>query len=38
MLRISRATPKTIERLLWIFAAILFMVENVLFLFLESVV
>lgn len=38
MLRVSRATPKTIERLLWIFAAILFIVENILFMFLETVV
>jgi len=38
MLRISRATPKTVERLLWIFAAILFMLENIIFMFLETVV
>ncbi|HXX80567.1 MAG TPA: hypothetical protein VEI46_03410 [Thermodesulfovibrionales bacterium] len=38
MLRISKAKPKTIERLLWIFAAILFIIENILFMFLETVV
>jgi len=38
MLRISRASPKTVERLLWIFAAILFMLENIIFMFLETVV
>jgi len=38
VLRISRATPKSIERLLWIFAALLFMFENIIFMFLETVV
>ncbi len=38
ILNIIKARPKTIEKTMWILAAITFLVENILFLWLESVV
>lgn len=38
ILNISRARPKTIERILWIISAGFFIIENILFIFLETVV
>lgn len=38
ILNILRVKPKTIEKTMWILAAITFLIENILFLWLESVV
>ena len=38
ILRLSKAKPRTIERVLWILTVFLFIVENIAFLFMETVV
>lgn len=37
ILNIIKASPKTIEKTMWVLAAITFIVENILFLWLESI-
>ena len=38
ILRISKARPKTIQRVFWVLTVFFFLVENVMFIFMETVV
>lgn len=38
ILNLTKAKPKTIEKTMWVLAAITFLIENILFLWLESIV
>jgi len=38
ILRVSRARPKTIQRVFWVLTVFFFLIENVMFIFMETVV